>query len=285
MTGTAPAELAAADLGGATVDELLHVSPKCVLAAGRLDGEPVVIKLLRGTDPDSAALFAHEIGVYRIMHRWPPPASVPALRYTDGHRLLVVNRLAGSSAASARQPERALSERTARVLLDAVQAFARWQPPSGTLRDVFGYRDRVDRYHHGGWFDGADRTVLHEILDEAGPADRPQHGDAIPANVVISDRDWALVDFEYTGLYLPGFDLAVLHTMLSATPGLPERLADLAADITEPAPWLVNRALLLARERRLNHELPLDTPGRRPRTERLEAEWHHLRTQLHEAAG
>lgn len=285
MTGTIPAELATVDLGGATVDGILRASATSLLATGQLGGKPVVIKLLRSTDPTSTARFTHEITVYRVMRDWPPPARVPELLHTDGRRVLVVGQLNGHVAADARQPERALTGRTADVMLDAVQAFARWQPPHEALQDTFGYRDRVDGYHRAGWFDDTDRTVLHQVLDEAGPADRPQHGDVTPTNILIGHRDWALVGFERTGLYLPGFDLALLHTVLSATPGLPERLAGLAADITEPAAWLANRALALAGERRLAGKLPLDAPGRRSRTERLEAEWHHLRTQLHEAAG
>jgi len=37
--------------------------------------------------------------------------------------------------------------------------------------------------------------------------------------VRLRSGEWALLDWEFTGLFLPGFDLAMLSVLLAGTPG------------------------------------------------------------------
>ncbi|MFC7344494.1 hypothetical protein ACFQRI_24070, partial [Saccharopolyspora griseoalba] len=66
----------------------------------------------------------------------------------------------------------------------------------------------------------------------------------------------ALLDFEFTGLFLPGFDLAMLHTLLAATPGAQQRIEELVTEQGIQAAFAVNQAVVLSRELRLHNELP-----------------------------
>lgn len=46
------------------------------------------------------------------------------------------------------------------------------------------------------------------------------HGDPLPANLLLSEHgECVLLDFEFTGLFAAGFDLAMLHTLLVGDPG------------------------------------------------------------------
>lgn len=86
--------------------------------------------------------------------------------------------------------------------------------------------------------------------------------------------------FEFTGLFLPGFDLAMLHTLLTDTPGANEAIETLVGKAGLEVPFLVNQAMVLSRELRLHTELP-DSGFRARRLALLEPQWEAARTRLH----
>ena len=83
------------------------------------------------------------------------------------------------------------------------------------------------------------------------------------------------MDFEFTGRFLPGFDLAMLHTLLGASPQVRERIRGLVADAGIERPFLLNRAIVLARELRMHRTAP-----DRALLTRLAAEWDELTATL-----
>lgn len=256
MTGT-PRDLAGVDLGGAVLDEVLRAGGKSLLALGRRGGRPVVIKALRTDEEFWRAKFRHEIRVYRAFTEYPPPVRVPMLAHTDGYRVLVVDHIPGHPAAAERYPARPLPPATLEAVLSTVVAFADWAPPPGVLAPVFDYPDRVERYHRAGFFDADDRAVLHTLLADTPPPGRAGHGDPVPANLLITDAGaGALLDFEFTGAFLPGFDLAMLHTLLTETPGAHDAIDSLVATAGIEVSFLINQAMVLSRELRLHTALP-----------------------------
>lgn len=288
--------LAGLDLAGTTVEALLHTTDKTLLAAGHRGGRPVVVKALTSTDPFWREKFAHEISVYRAMARTPAPVDTPALVHTDGHSLLVLDRLPGRVLDLDRYPTRALTDDELTAAIATVTRFGTWRPPPGALRAVFDYPDRLRRY--GPLLGPGPTAVLTRLLAELGEPAAPAHGDPLPGNLILSPTPGqataaspgapagavtgALVDFEFTGLFLPGLDLAVLHTLLAATPGAPARIraSATAAGVDERA-LLVNRAVVLARELRIHRELP-DGALRRERLALIEPQFHDLTRELQE---
>jgi hypothetical protein len=265
VTGTPP-DLRGVDLGGVEVGRVLRTTGKSWLAEGRLRGRPVVIKVLTSAEPPWPARFAHEIGVYRALAQRPAPVRTPAVVHTDGARVLVVDRLPGRPLSVDRYPAVALPDADVDAVVRALDRFSRWDVG---LTPVFDYRERVDRYHRHGIVDDRSRAVLHDLLTDIGPPDRPAHGDPVPSNLMIDGGVCGLLDFEFTGLFLPGFDLAVLHTALIATPSALQRVRALVADAGIEDAFLVNRAIVLSRE---VHNGPDD--GRRAR-------WHAVVRELH----
>ncbi|WP_298181022.1 hypothetical protein [Saccharomonospora sp.] len=126
---------------------------------------------------------------------------------------------------TARYADRPLAPRVVRAVLDAVSAFARWAPPPGVLGAVFDYPNRIARYHALGFLDDGDRVALLDLFAQVsrrGAPCLPNHGDPISSNLLLTrSGEVALPDLEFTGFFLPGFDLAVLRTALVTTPELP----------------------------------------------------------------
>lgn len=292
--------LAGLDLAGTTVEALLHTTDKTLLAAGHRGGRPVVVKALTSTDPFWREKFAHEIAVYRAMADTPAPVDTPALVHTDGHSLLVIDRLPGRVLDADRYPTRALTDDELTAAIATVTRFGTWRPPPGALRAVFDYPDRLRRY--APLLGPGPTAVLTRLCAELGAPAAPAHGDPLPGNLILFPTPGqataaspgppagtvtgalagALVDFEFTGLFLPGLDLAVLHTLLAATPGAPARIrAGAAAAGGDSRALLVNRAVVLARELRIHRELP-DGALRRERLALIEPQFHDLTRELQE---
>lgn len=107
--------------------------------------------------------------------------------------------------------------------LDALNVLADWIPPPATFRRIFDYPDRVARYRARGLLDDEDRDALIALLGRCGQWSL-NHGGPLPSNLIYHDGTCGLVDWEFTGLYLPGFDLALLRTVLARTPRAAARI-------------------------------------------------------------
>jgi len=99
------------------------------------------------------------------------------------------------------------------------------------------------------------------------------------------DGEWALLDWEFTGLFLPGFDLAMLQILLARTPAAADHIEAIVAETGHRDAYLVNLAVVLSRELHIHQDLPEDHPLRVARLPALEAAWQRARDQIHAAAG
>ena len=274
---------AAARLGLRDMTVLRH-GGKTLLSAGNLAGRPVVVKLLLDSGEFWQTRWQHEIAVYRAFEREPPPVRVPALIHTDGMRLLVLERLDGQPLDTERYPGRLLTEAEIGSCLGAIRRLSAWRPASGQFAPVWDYPDRVSRYHRAGYLTDSDRDALLRLLAICDPVGEIGHGDPLPSNLLLTGGGCALVDWEFTGTFLPGFDLAMLHTLLGiCTPAARTRIDQIVADAGTEEPFAVNLAMVLSRELRIHRELP-DSPMRTRRLALLGTAWARARDRLHAAA-
>jgi len=275
----------AGQFAGLRVEEMLPHDGNSLLAAGHAGDEPVMIKVLPEGDPSWRHRQRHEIDVYRIFARHPPPVRVPQLVHTDGHRIVVMERLAGATLGSGRYP-RVLTGQEVAAAAGLVGRLHDWQPLPAGFRPVFRYRDRIVRYHAIGYFTEDDRRALERLLTRCGEPWQLNHGDPLPGNMIrLPSGEWALLDWEFTGLFLPGFDLAMLSVLLAGTPGAADFVSDVASQAGHEDAYLVNLAVVLSRERRIHLQLPASHPLRLARLPVIDAAWVAARERLMAAAG
>jgi Phosphotransferase enzyme family len=274
----------AAQFPGLRVDEMLCYDGKSLVAAGHAGDQPVVIKVLADGDPGWRHRQRHEIGVYQIFAKHPPPVRVPRLVHTDGCRIVVMERLQGATLGSGRYP-RVLTVPEVRAAIALVGQLHGWQPLPSGFRPVFAYHKRIARYQAAGYFTEDDRRALERLLARCGQSRQLNHGDPLPGNMVrLPSGEWALLDWEFTGLFLPGFDLAMLSVLLAGTPGAAALLEDVACRTGSEDAYLVNLAVVLSRERRIHLTLPEDHPLRLARLPVIDAAWARAREWLRAAA-
>jgi aminoglycoside phosphotransferase (APT) family kinase protein len=282
-----PAVLAtlAARCPGLRVDRVLHHGGKSVVADGYVGEQPVVIKMPGDDDPLWRLRHRHEIGVYRIFAEHPPPVRVPRLVHTDGENVVVIERLEGTPLDTGRYPGRPLTEQEVHATTGLVRTLHDWQPLPGGFGPVFAYSDRIARYRAAGYFTDGDCRVLDRLLARCGEPSQLNHGDPLPGNILSTpDGGWALLDWEFTGLFLPGFDLAMLQILLAGTPSAADHIEAIVAETGQHDAYLVNLAVVLSRERHIHQDLPEGHPLRVARLPALEAAWQRARDRMHAAA-
>jgi hypothetical protein len=101
----------------------------------------------------------------------------------------------------------------------------------------------------------------------------------------LPSGEWALLDWEFTGLFLPGFDLAMLGVLLAGTPGAGDFVEEVVRRAGHEDAYLVNLAVVLSRERRIHLTLPSDHPLRVARLPVIDGAWSRARERLRAAAG
>jgi hypothetical protein len=269
------------------IDGTLHRTDKAIVLAGVLHGQDVVVKLLVDADPFWQGKFAHEISTYRSFALAPPPVPAPRLLAADPDAgVLVATRLPGVPVARDRYSRRLLADGAA-PLLQAARALQAWTAPDGVFAQVWDYPARLRRYRvEYQLLTDHDEAALNALAAAAGPM-RLAHGDLLPANV-LRDPGGVLtgvLDWEFTGWFLPGLDAALLWILLGRTPGAREQAEQISGGtLPQRAGFWANVATLLVRELRTHGELP-DGPLRTERLAYLRTAWGTAQARVHELAG
>lgn len=171
-------------------------------------------------------------------------------------------------------------------MLQAVETLTHWSVPEGMLIPVWNYAHRFERYRSEyGLLDVRDVVVLNALTATAGPL-RPAHGDLLSSNVLNSCSGvlTGVLDWEFTGLFLPGLDAAMVWLVLGKIPTVQARVERFVGDeISQQAGFWVNVATLCVRELRTHAELP-DGPLRPARLRYLAKVWRTARARIHDLA-
>jgi aminoglycoside phosphotransferase len=248
--------------------QLLREDSRHVLVAGTAGRTPVVAKCLTPTPVgrettrahrEAAELMRREVAAYRTFVRQRPPARLPKLVAADTDRcILLMERVPGRPASRERHPCNTPSPGEVRAILGAVRSLNLWRPPTGSFDAPLDYQREIARYHALGLLTDRDAGDLQHLLHGlAHTAPQFCHGDALLSNVLLAPSGPVLVDWEQAGWYLPGYDLAVLWTVLSGDTAARRQISQVAQSSgTLPRDaFLVNLILVLMRELRL-HDVP-----------------------------
>ncbi|MDH6579452.1 aminoglycoside phosphotransferase family protein [Kitasatospora sp. MAP5-34] len=245
--------------------QVLREGSRHILIAGTIGRAPVVAKCLapqaaRGEQYQQLIeRFHHEVAVYRAFVRHRPPIRMPRLVAADHDRcVLILERVPGRPAARERHPVNAPTPGEVRAVLGAVRTLNLWRPPTDMFGKPLDYQLEIARFHSVGQLTDRDAGDLRGLLH--GLAHTPLqlcHGDALLGNMLLAPSGPVLVDWEEAGWYLPGYDLAVLWSVLSGDTAARRQISQLAQSggtVARDA-FLVNLVLVLMREIRL-HDVP-----------------------------
>ncbi|MFF7995361.1 aminoglycoside phosphotransferase family protein [Kitasatospora xanthocidica] len=249
-----------------TPRQVLREGSRHILVAGTIGRAPVVAKCLAPQAVRSeyfeqlVADFHREVAVYRAFVRHRPPVRLPRLVAADHDRcVLVMERVPGRPAARERHPVNAPTPGEVRALLNTVRTLNLWRPPTDVFQPRMDYPLEIARYHSVGQLTDRDAGDLRGLLHGLGHTPMQLcHGDALLSNMLLAPSGPVLVDWEQAGWYLPGYDLAVLWSVLSGDTAARRQISQLAQSggtLARDA-FLVNLVLVLMREIRL-----YDVPG------------------------
>src|SRR5882757_7325180 len=232
--------------------QLLRRGGRTALLVGTSGRAPAVAKCLLDHSPAWAERFRHEIAAYRTFVRHRPPVRVPRLIAADPEScVLVMERMPGRVVSPQRHPSQPPTRGDVRAALLAYSRINMWRPPAGAFDAPIDYPSRIGRYHELGLLTDRDMGDLHKLLHGLAHAQGQFcHGDALLSNVLLSPAGPSLVDWEHAGWYLPGYDLAVLWSVLSDDPAARRQISQQAqaqGPVVRDA-FLVNLMLVLTRE-------------------------------------
>ncbi|MFC4031530.1 aminoglycoside phosphotransferase family protein [Streptomyces polygonati] len=232
--------------------QLMRRGGRTALLIGSSGRAPAVAKCLLDHSPAWAERFRHEIAAYRTFVRHRPPVRAPRLIAADPEScVLVMERMPGRVVSPQRHPSHPPTRGDVRAALSAYSRINMWRPPPGSFDAPIDYPARINRYHELGLLTDRDMGDLHKLLHGLSHAQGQFcHGDALLSNVLLSPAGPSLVDWEHAGWYLPGFDLAVLWTVLGDDLAARRQISKQAQDAGPAArdAFLVNLMLVLTRE-------------------------------------
>jgi hypothetical protein len=232
--------------------QLLRRGGRTALLIGTSGRAPAVAKCLLDHSPAWAERFRHEIAAYRTFVRQRPPVRVPRLIAADPDScVLVIERMPGRVVTPQRHPVQAPTRADVRAALSAYSRINAWRPAAGSFDAPIDYPARISRYHEVGLLTDRDLGDLQKLLRGLAHAQGQFcHGDALLSNVLLSPAGPSLVDWEHAGWYLPGYDLAVLWSVLGGDPAARRQISQQAQAQGPDArdAFLVNLMLVLTRE-------------------------------------
>jgi len=232
--------------------QLLRRGGRTALLIGTSGRAPAVAKCLLDQSPAWAERFRHEIAAYRTFVRHRPPVRVPRLIAADPDScVLVIERMPGRVVAPQRHPAQTPTRGDIRAALSSYSRINAWRPPVGAFDAPIDYPARISRYHELGLLTDRDLGDLQKLLRGLVHAQGQFcHGDALLSNVLLSPAGPSLVDWEHAGWYLPGYDLAVLWSVLGDDPAARRQISQQAQAGGPDAQdsFLVNLMLVLTRE-------------------------------------
>jgi hypothetical protein len=271
------------------VGEILHRTETSLLLAGTVQNEQVVAKVLLDETAFWREKFQQEIAAYRYFRKQLPPFKVPRLLQADeASAVLLIRHVPGRPLAVQRFPEEPLLQTDLDIALRAIESVDSWKAGlEAPFQRVFDYPARLDRYRDYGVLDERDHSLLSSVVSRQDESWWTFcHGDPLLSNFLRSGNECVLVDWEFAGFFLQGFDLAMLWVLLYSTPAARERIRDIIRRTGEKGEtlFLVNLAVVLTREIRIHSELP-PAPARDALLASLWGDWTAVRGEIGAAFG
>jgi hypothetical protein len=182
----------------------------------------------------------NERRVNRMLRRSRPPVPTPTLVADDARaRSLTFEAVPGEPLGPKYPTQLAIADVDG--LVDLGRRLAAFRPRRRWFRRLDSAR-RLERARRAGLLDDADSAALVGLAGRVHRTVRFAHGDLTARNVLRHGRDLWLVDWEWAGLYPPGYELAFLwFSLVDLEDGRARVERSLAGD---PAAFLLSALLI-----------------------------------------
>jgi len=189
----------------------------------------------RPSGGDARRRFNNELRVNRLLRSEKPPVATPALLAHNVHeQSLTFEALRGIPLGPKYPRDLGPAE------IDAILAFARdleaYNPRRRWLRRFNPVR-RLALARTAGLLDDNEASALLALARQRHRKLRFAHGDVTARNVLVHENELALIDWEWAGLYPPGYDAAFLWFSLGEVEGGRAHV-EAAVNIDDQTFWL-----------------------------------------------
>lgn len=240
--------------------ELIARTGKAELVVGCMKGRAAVLKRLVNDGALWNRLFAREIEMYEHFQSFPPPVSVPKLLWASADdAVLVLEHVPGVALAHERYPRSPIDGAVLMRLLTELERLHSWEteyPRSLRAVDQF-LEERICKAKQRGFISEVHVRRIGRIIADNSWKPEFNHGDLVLSNCLLADRRVTFVDWEFGDCYLPGYDLAMLWTLLGEQPAGRRRIEIALREVgdTRLQLFTVNQVLVLTRELKIYQEL------------------------------
>lgn len=241
-------------------EKLLMCTGKCYLLLGEFQGIKAVTKYLIDSDIYWKNLFLKEIQNYQNFQQYNFPVKIPRLFFADSFNLMMVLEWIESyPLCEERYIPHPLSQQYIELILKELTRLHQWQiKPNIPEEDILAnYKHKIHKYTKLGFLNNKDLTFFNIAIDRCQEIYEFNHGDIILKNVLTTDNCLVFIDWEFAGLYLPGYDFALLWTILCGDPYARDRIIQLIEQksIFTKLAFMINQVVIIARELKIHSQL------------------------------
>lgn len=226
---------------------------KSLLLEGRFRGARAVAKVLTDQGEFWRSRLHNELAFYKAARSAGAPVAIPHLFCGDDDLgVLILEYLEGRPLASTRYPDTPVDERDFALLLRALTDLHAWKPTPAPFRATIAEAMARRMEKHVGRGVLPERDAIHAVSLMRAASWEPvfSHRDLLFTNCLVRHDRVALIDWEYAGYALPGYDEALLWVLLMDDASKRNRVIDVASAHGEERALLftINVMSLLARE-------------------------------------
>ncbi len=198
-------------------DHEIARTAKSLLVGGAYLGESAVAKILIDRVAFWQDRLNHELDIYEAVRMQGAPVPMP--RLLDGRRamgILILEHLDGDPLARQRYPCRTINPADMTLLLDMLPALNGWQlhttPSQQTTLQAA--EQRLANHVARGLLPQDDADRVAALLSRLTWSPEFHHRDLLFSNCLMHRDRLALIDWEYAGYAIPGYDEALLWVLL-----------------------------------------------------------------------
>lgn len=258
----------------------LNSSDKSFVAIGTRNDIKVIVKVLISQENTWKAKFAHEILIHDLFNKEIIPFKF-AKSLFSGDNWLIIEYIQGKEILADRYPDNILSQELVRNILNLSALISSWDCKNKKILKIWGYEKKLEKYYERGFISSEEKNILNDLLPAYIKELEFNHGDLLLSNIMInSSNEYIPIDWEFAGLFIPGFDLALLHTILIKNDYARKSIEKIIYSKNMNIPFLINKVFIMIREIKIHQELPNNISFKNERLSFLEPEWENIRQKL-----